>query len=409
VIRGNHHDAWVNGADDPVSGLVALLAEAKGVAALAREGWRPKRTIVYAAWDGEEQGLLGSTEWAEAHADELRKKAVAYVNSDSNARGFLFMGGSMILERFLNEVARDVKDPQTRVSVAERARARQVVAALRPEAAREVRDRRDLRLSALGSGSDYTPFLQHLGIASANLGFGGEDAGGSYHSIYDSYDHYTRFGDPGFPYGVAQAQVTGRTVLRLGDADVLPFEFGAFADSLGRFVREVTTLADDMREETAERNRRVQDRSDVLAADPKVPFVAPSPEPPVPHVHFGPLLDALARVEEAARAYDRAWKARLERSPLSTAEQERLDGLLLAAERTLTREEGLPGRSWFRHQIYAPGQYTGYGVKTLPAVREALETRRWDEAGRGVVAVAETLDAFAAHVDKARGVVEGAP
>lgn len=406
VIRGNHHDAWVNGADDPVSGLVALLAEAKGVGSLAREGWRPKRTMVYAAWDGEEQGLLGSTEWAETHADELRQKGVAYVNSDSNGRGFLYMGGSMSLERLLNEVARDVKDPQTRVSAAERARARQVVTAPRLENAREVRDRRDLRVAALGSGSDYTPFLQHLGIAAVNIGFGGEDSGGSYHSIYDSIDHYMRFGDPGFAYGVAQAQVTGRVMMRLADADVIPYEFTAFSDSLGRFVREVTKLADDMRDETVERNRRVRDRTFQLAADPKQPYVAPPAEGAVPHVNFGPILDALSKVEESAREYDRAWKARAEQGALSLDEQKALDALLLSAERALTRPEGLPGRPWYRHQIYAPGQYTGYGVKTIPAVREALELRRWDDAAKGVATVAETLEGFAAHVDRARAVVE---
>ena len=408
VIRGNHHDAWVNGADDPVSGLVALLAEAKAVGALAREGWRPKRTMVYAAWDGEEQGLLGSTEWAETHAEELRKKGVAYVNSDANGRGFLFLGGSMTLEKVMNEVARDVKDPQTGVSVAERARARQIVTAPRLEAAREIRDRKDLRVSALGSGSDWTPFLQHLGIASANVGFGGEDGGGSYHSIYDSIDHYTRFGDPGFAYGVAQAQVTGRLMMRLADADVIPYEFTALADSLGKFVREVTTLADDMRQETAERNRRVKDRTFQLAADPRERYVAPPAETPVPHVNFGALLDALAKVEESAREYDRAWKARTETGTLSLEEQKALDAVLLSAERALTRPEGLPGRGWYRHQIYAPGAYTGYGVKTIPAVREALELRRWDDAAAGVTAVAETLQGFAAHVDRARAIVEGA-
>ena len=407
VVRGNHHDAWVNGAEDPVSGLVALLVEAKGLGALAREGWRPKRTIVYAAWDGEEQGLLGSTEWAETHADELRRKAVAYVNSDSNGRGFLYMGGSMIMERFLNQVVREVEDPQTGVTVAERSRARQVVGATSPKVAQKIRERPDLRLPALGSGSDYTPFLQHLGIASVNIGFGGEDGGGSYHSVYDSIDHYTRFGDPGFAYAVAQAKVTGRVVLRLADADVVPFEFTALADSLGRFVREVTTLADDMREETVERNRRLEERAFQLAADPRQTYVPPSPEPPVPHVNFGPLLDALTRVEESARAYDRAWKARVARGALDVDEQTELDRLLMSAERALTRPDGLPGRPWFRHQIYAPGQYTGYGVKTLPWVREALERRRWDDAERGVAAVAETLLGFAAHVDEAREVVEG--
>ena len=243
MIRGNHHDAWVNGADDPISGLVALLAEAQAVGRLHQGGFTPRRTIVYAAWDGEEPGLLGSTEWVETHAAELQQKAVAYVNSDTNGRGFLNVGGSHSLEGLVNEVARDVTDPQRGVSVGERARARAILDGTKEQRA-ELRSRSDLRIDALGSGSDYTPFLQHLGIASLNLGFGGEDGGGSYHSIYDSFDHYTRFGDPDFAYGVAMAQVGARTVLRLAEADVLPFSFGAVADTVGRYVGELEKMAD---------------------------------------------------------------------------------------------------------------------------------------------------------------------
>ncbi|HZM51042.1 MAG TPA: M28 family peptidase, partial [Vicinamibacteria bacterium] len=235
IVRGNHHDAWVNGANDPISGLVPLLAEAKAIGELHKSGWTPKRTIVFAAWDGEEPGLIGSTEWVEAHAEELRSKAAVYINTDGNGRGFLGVGGSHTLERFINEVARDVIDPQTRVSVAERARARRVLDS-RADDRKDVRDRRDLRISALGSGSDYTPFLQHLGIASLNIGYGGEDDGGEYHSVYDSFDLYTRFKDPTFEYGIALAQTVGRAEMRLADADVLPFEFTAFADTLGRYV-----------------------------------------------------------------------------------------------------------------------------------------------------------------------------
>ncbi|MGH9792413.1 MAG: M28 family peptidase, partial [Candidatus Acidiferrales bacterium] len=193
ILRGNHHDAWVNGADDPTSGMVALMEEARGIAELTKSSWRPKRTIIYAAWDAEEPGLLGSTEWAEHHAADLRDKAAVYINTDSYGRGFIGMAGSHTLEKFINAVARDVRDPQTGVSVWQRERAQRIVEG-NAEARKEVRQSSDLRISALGSGSDYTPFLQHLGIASLNLGYGGEDGGGSYHSIYDSFDHYTRFG-----------------------------------------------------------------------------------------------------------------------------------------------------------------------------------------------------------------------
>src|SRR5688500_6704030 len=254
IIRGNHRDAWVNGADDPISGLVALMEEARGSSALAKSGWKPKRTIVYAAWDAEEEGLIGSTEWAELHADELRQKAAVYINTDSNGRGFLGMGGSHTLEKFINEVGKDIPDPQTKLTVWERTRANQIVNGS-PTAKKEAMERTDLRIYPLGSGSDYTPFLQHLGIASLNIGFGGEDGGGSYHSIYDSFEHFTRFADPGFAYGIALAKVCGHATLRLANADVLPFEFTNFADTVGVYVTEVARLADTMREETKATNQ----------------------------------------------------------------------------------------------------------------------------------------------------------
>jgi len=406
VVRGNHHDAWVNGADDPTSGMVALMEEARAVGELAKQGARPRRTVVYAAWDAEEPGLLGSTEWAEHHAEELRRKAVAYVNTDSNGRGFLYAGGSHTLEPFINEVMRDVTDPQKKIPVRERARARRVMQGSADER-REAREREDLRIDALGSGSDYTPFLQHLGVATLNLGFGGEDGGGSYHSVYDSFDHYTRFGDPGFDYGVALAQVTGRAVLRLANADTLPLSFDAFADTVARYVREVTRLADETRDEIAEQNRRLDERTFDLASDPKETFVAPAREAPAPHLNFAPLHNALARLQESARAHraaqqDPSARARL-REP---ATQNRLNQILLRFERAMTRAEGLPRRPWFKHQIYAPGFYTGYGVKTLPGVREAVEQHDWKEADAQVVVVSGTLERVAAEIDAATAVLK---
>jgi N-acetylated-alpha-linked acidic dipeptidase len=406
VIRGNHHDAWVNGANDPVSGLVALMAEAKAVGELHRGGWTPKRTIVYAAWDGEEPGLLGSTEWVEAHAELLSRSAAVYINSDTNGRGFLQMAGSHSLEKFVNEVARDVPDPQKGVSVFERLRARRIVRDS-AEDAKEARERADLRIGALGSGSDYTPFLQHLGIASLNIGFGGEDSGGSYHSIYDSFAHYTRFGDPDFSYGVALAKVGGRTVLRLADADVLPFEFGGAADTVRRYVDEVVKLADEMRTKTEEQNRRLADKTEEIAADPHEPFVAPPRRDPVPYINLAPLRNALATVEDRARAYQRAREARDAAIPVDA--QKELDRALIATERALTREQGLPGRPWFRHQVYAPGYYTGYGVKTLPAVREALEQRQWSLAEQQAPVVAAALTAYAEAIARAAAILAGAP
>lgn len=397
VLRGNHHDAWVNGAADPISGAVALMEEARVVGELVKAGARPKRTIVYALWDGEEEGLLGSTEWVEAHADELAAKAVAYVNSDSNARGFLYAGGSASLEPFVNEIARDVTDPETKVSVHERARAHVQVNGT-PDAAKEVRERGELRLPALGSGSDFTPFLQHLGVASLNIGFGGEDGGGSYHSIYDSFDHYTRFLDPTFEYGVTLAKVGGRTVLRLANADVLPFDPSPVAESVAGYAREVQKLAEDLRTATEEENRRVRDRLYELTANPNVPFVAPKSKDAVPFVNFAPLQNAVARLQKSAAEY----KSRIGTSPASLKPEVRnqLNAAFIGLERALARNEGLPGRPWFKHQVYAPGLYTGYGVKTLPAIREALELRQWAQAAEQVDVVARTLDGFSAELER---------
>ncbi|MES1211752.1 MAG: M28 family peptidase, partial [Acidobacteriota bacterium] len=249
IVRGNHHDGWVNGAADPISGMVALLEEARAVGELVKSGWKPKRTIIYAAWDGEEPGLLGSTEWVETHAEDLRRHAAVYINSDSNERGFLDIGGSHILETLVNQVARDVTDPEKGISVADRYLAGTILFAP-PEVGKEARAAKAFRIEPLGSGSDYTPFLQHLGIASLNIGFGGEGHYGQYHSIYDSFDHYTRFMDPTFVYGTTLAKTAGRLVLRLSGADVLPLEPSRLAATIGRYVGEVEKLADDLREST---------------------------------------------------------------------------------------------------------------------------------------------------------------
>jgi N-acetylated-alpha-linked acidic dipeptidase len=401
ILRGNHHDGWVNGAHDPTSGMVALMEEARAVAELAKTGWRPRRTIVYAAWDAEEPGLLGSTEWAEAHAAELREKAVVYINTDSNGRGFLGMGGSHSLERFINQVARDVTDPQTGVSVWERERARRLTQD-GEETRGEIREKADLRIYALGSGSDYTPFLQHLGVASLNLGYGGEDGGGSYHSIYDSFDHYTRFIDPGFAYGVASAQTTGRATLRLANAEYLPFTFASAAETVARYHKQVADLTSQMRRETQEANRQVDENLLKLAADPTQTFVVPEKKSAVPFLNFAPLENALAKLKQSAWSYDKALAtATREGKPVPEARRRALDAILMKAERALTREEGLPRRSWFKHHIYAPGFYTGYGVKTLPGVREAIEQRNWTEADEQIRVAAGVLERFAAEIERA--------
>lgn len=396
IIRGNHHDAWVNGADDPISGLVALMEEARGIGELAKTGWKPKRTIVFAAWDAEEPGLIGSTEWVELHADELKNKAAVYINTDSNGRGFLGIGGSHTLEKFINEVAKSVPDPQTKLNVWERTRANQIIngsSLIR----NEIMNRSDLRIGALGSGSDYTPFLQHLGIASLNIGFGGEDGGGSYHSVYDSFDHYTRFGDPNFDYGIALSKVCGHATLRLANADVLPFEFTNFADTVGVYVREVAVLTDTMRDETKLMNQMLSSGMWQAVQDPTEKLIAPKPKENVPYINFAPLQNALGKLQESAKNFQTATNGK-QVSPLI---QKQLDEILMKTERALTSQNGLPRRDWFKHQIYAPGFYTGYGVKTLPSVREAIEQRDWKEAAEQILIVAKTIENFAAEIDKA--------
>ena len=395
VLRGNHHDAWVNGARDPISGLVALLEEARVIGELAAGGWRPRRTLVFAAWDAEEPGLIGSTEWAELHAEGLQANAVAYINTDGNGRGLLNMGGSHTLERFINDVARDVTDPQTGISVSERLHARRLTRG----ASDDLDAASDHPIAALGSGSDYTPFLQHLGIASLNLSYSGESGGGSYHSVYDSYDHYVRFGDPAFAYGTALASTAGRAVLRLAEADILPFVFAPFSDTVARYVDEVIELTGRMREETARTNRLLADGRYQAAADPTTTFVPPAREDPVPYLNFAPLQNAVARLQVASAASDRGLRAAVDEGVLSTAARRAVNRRLLRTERLLTRDAGLPRRPWFRHQIYAPGFYTGYGVKTLPGVREAIEQRAWNEASEQLGHAAAALEGLAAELD----------
>jgi len=407
VIRGNHHDAWVNGAEDPISGLVAELEEARGLSELAKTGWRPKRTIIYAAWDGEEPGLIGSTEWVETHADELKSKAAIYINSDTNGRGFLSVGGSHTLEHFINEVAKDVVDPETKVSVSERARALSLLRGS-PAERRDARGRDDLRIDALGSGSDYTPFIQHLGIAALNLGYGGEGNGGSYHSIYDSFDHYTRFIDPTFDYGIALAQTAGRAVLRFANADVLPIEFSSFADTVGNYSKEVVQLADDMRENTRAKNLMIGQKTFDIVADPTQRHVGPVAEAPVPFINFAPLQNSLAKLQESVRAYSAAMNTIASTEKLPSLEiQKSLDQSLIRTERAMTLEQGLPRRPWFKNQIYAPGFYTGYGVKTLPGVREAIEQRNWSEAADEIAIVAKTLDQVSGEIDRVTEKLKG--
>jgi len=332
---------------------------------------------------------------------------VVYINSDSNSRGFLDVGGSHTLERLTTQVARDVVDPERKVSVLERMRARDLTLATSLEERKEYRERQLIRIEALGSGSDFTPFLQHTGIAAMNVGYGGEGGGGSYHSVYDSFDHYVRFSDPKFEYGMAQAQTTGRMVLRLANADVLPFEFSTFADTMARYLEELTKLADTTRNGIEERNRLVRDRAYEMAADPTKPFAPPKIETPAPHLNFAPLQNAVSHLQKAADDYNGAAASLPSDAPSAAVREAALDHVLMHAEQALTRPEGLPRRPWFRHQIYAPGFYTGYGVKTVPGVREAIEQKNWTEASQQIEVVSKVIDAYAADVERAAAIARG--
>lgn len=396
IVRGNHHDAWVNGAEDPVSGTDALMEEARGLAELQKQGWKPKRTIIYCAWDGEEEGLLGSTEWAEEHAEELRRHAAIYVNSDANGRGYLGMAGSHSLEKFINAVAKDIEDPEKKIPAWKRDQLARIAHA--PAADRgEVRSRPDLRIGALGSGSDYTVFLDHLGIASLNLGFGGEDGGGIYHSIYDDFYWYTRYSDGDFIYGRALAQAAGTVILRMADADLLPYDFMNFAETVGKYVDEVQKLWKTRSDEIRERNTEIEEGVFNAIADPRKTLVPPPAETEPPHLNFAPLENGLALLTRSAERYDKA----VQKTVLDKASLQPVNEKLIQIERGLTLPDGLPGRPWFRHQIYAPGFYTGYGVKTLPGVREAIEQKHWKEANDQIVRAGKVLEKEAALIDEA--------
>ena len=415
IVRGNHHDGWVFGAWDPLAGNVALLAEAKAIGALYKQGWRPDRTLVYASWDGEEPGLLGSTEWAETHAKELQDKAVLYVNSDTNGRGFLDAGGSHSLQHLINQVASGVIDPEMHVSVQERMRAHVMINGNDKDAKPEAKDRAklaaeggDVPIEALGSGSDYSAFLEHLGIASMDLGFSGEDDnGGIYHSRYDSFDHYLRFGDPTFEYGVTLSKVAGHIVLRTADANVLPLRFGDFSDTLDRYVGELHKLVDDTRKDTQQQHQLLDQRAFALVSDPTRPVAPPERDSDVPAIDLAPLDKAAKALKQSALAYKAAYKARAAAGfHMQAAQQLQLNALMGRMEQALSDPDGLPGRPWFKHMIYAPGMLTGYGVKTVPGVREAIEARRWTEANQYAAVTAKVLDRYRAQLDQLTAVLK---
>jgi len=394
IMRGNHHDGWAQGAADPISGMVSLMEEARAVGELVKTGWRPKRTLIYAGWDAEEPALLGSTEWVELHRDEIREKMVSYINTDGTGVGFLGVGGSHALEKFVNEVSKDVKDPVQDVTLQDRNRAR-----LRINGNKDA-ERQDLRIYPLGAGSDYTAYIHHAGIPSLNLGFGGESGGGSYHSMFDSYDHYTRFSDGDFIYGVTLSKVTGRLVLRLSESDILPFRFVNMVDNIGTFIESNKKLAEKVKKETKARNQLLDQNAYTIAGNPKKTYLPPKRLDAVPEFDFEPLDAAYSRLKASAWNYEKSLN-KFKKGSLSAEQKAQINYLLKNVEQSMQRENGLPRRDWFKHMIYAPGYYTGYGVKTLPGIREGLEERNWDEVNLFIGEVAKALDRAASTINNA--------
>jgi len=394
IVRGNHHDAWVNGASDPISGMAAELEEAKAIGVLVKNGWKPKRTLVYCAWDGEEPGLLGSTEWVEDHATELQQKAVVYINSDGNGRGFLGVEGSHALEQMITEISKDVKDPQTGVTVFERAKAKSVLDANSSSAKKEALGKTVYEIGAMGSGSDYSSFIQHLGVPALNIGFGGEDAGGEYHSIYDSYDHYSKFKDPGFVYGVALSKTAGRAVLRMADAEILPFDFNALHKTVNGYIKELINKTDQLRESTLLDQEAAAMNVVKLAAEPKYNVKINEVPAAVPYLDFSALQNALNQLAASIGLVN----AHKEVIMNNASNKATLNAALYKAEQQLLSTAGLPRRAWYKHTLYAPGFYTGYGVKTMPGIREAIEQRDWKEAQEQITVAATAIKQLANHL-----------
>jgi len=399
IMRGNHHDGWAQGAADPISGMVSLMEEARAISELVKTGWQPKRTLVYAGWDAEEPGLLGSTEWVEYHLDEIQEKMVVYINTDGTGVGFMGVSGSHSLEKFVNEVAGEVKDPVQDITLKKRIRSR-----LRISGNKDA-ERDDLRIYPLGSGSDYTAFIHHAGVPALNIGFGGESSGGSYHSIFDSYDHYKRFSDSDYIYGTTLAKVNGRLVLRLSEADILPFRFMNMAENIGTFIESNKKLAKTVAEKTKRRNRLLNEKAFAISANPKKTYLPPKRLDDVPEFDFTPLEAAHQRLKTSAMNYEKALSS-MKKGSMSAEMKIQVNRLLKDVEQSMTRKEGLPRRNWFRNMIYAPGYYTGYGVKTLPGIREGLEERKWDETHLFIGEVTKALDRASAKINAATEILK---
>ena len=408
VLRGNHRDGWVYGAADPLSGQVSLLEEARALGSLAKRGWKPQRTLVYLSWDAEEPGLMGSTEWVERHAAELKLKAALYINSDNNNRGFLSAGGNQDLEHLVNLVANNLTDPETNATVAQRLRAKMAVDAAASGAGEEVKingkialdPHRDFPIQALGSGSDYSAFLEHLGITTLNIAYSGEGSSrGVYHSRYDTFDQFVRFGDPGLTYTALLAKTVGHLVIQAADADIPLQRAGGFAAEVTRYLEAAKKLVSDQRNAVSTQAKMFAANAFILAADPTKPAGGPAPLSDVPSIDLGPMEQAVQRLSASAAAYDGAYEQNA--ATLAPAVRKQLVETMQSIDQTLAPSVGLPGRRWYKNLIYAPGRYTGYESKTLPGITEAIEEQRWADANTYSRLTADALNEYSARLDQA--------
>tara|TARA_B100001142_G_scaffold330084_1_gene396091 strand:- start:1224 stop:3500 length:2277 start_codon:yes stop_codon:yes gene_type:complete len=402
IMRGNHHDGWGHGASDPISGMVSLMEEARAIGELTKTGWRPKRTLIYAGWDAEEPGLLGSTEWVEHNLKDIKENMVVYINTDGTGVGYLSMGGSHSLEKFINEVIRDVKDPVHDVSLDSRLRSRMRVREYNVGSSElnKESESTDLRIYAMGAGSDYTAFLHHAGVPALNMAFGGESGGGAYHSLYDTYEHYKRFSDGDFIYGTTLSKVNGRLVLRLSEADILPFRFVNMVENIGKFIEENKKLSQAIEQSTQLRNKLLDNNDFTISRNPNKTYLQPERLGQVPEFNFKPLDDAFARLSSSAWKYEEVL-LKFKKGSLSAEKKSEINSLLRKVDQAFTNSNGLPRREWFRNMLYAPGYYTGYGVKTLPGIREGLEERKWDEVRLYINEVAKALDRASNNINSA--------
>ncbi|HWE05896.1 MAG TPA: transferrin receptor-like dimerization domain-containing protein, partial [Rhizomicrobium sp.] len=339
-----------------------------------------------------------------------KQKAVLYVNSDTNHRGTLSVEGSQDFEGLADAVSRSVIDPEKNVSVGERMRAHLRLASfdshgedkdhVKAVAAFAADPARDLPIDAIGSGSDYGSFVNHLGIPVLNLGYSDEGkSSGVYHSRYDTFEHHSRFVDPGFVYDSLLAKTIGRAVLMAADSDLPLQRPSDFAAEIAHDLKEVKKLAEDGRDKARKQAAMLRDNAFTLDADPTKPFGAPTTLKPVPVFDFSPLDLAVARLTKSAKTYDDALAQH--GAALSASGLAQLQSLMQNIDQTLTADVGLPGRPWFRNLIYAPGTLTGYGVKTLPGVREGIEQERFDDAVRYTTLTAGVLNAYCDRLDQA--------